>query len=522
MMARISLPVALLFACLLPLGSLAQDLPIEISDDGKEVVVLAPSPTDETVVRGRSFVPYGSAPDWSNTLRMQVGGLQVADMNGDGWPDVVVGCYHSNSFPAYPDWENLIYFNIEGELETDPSWISADEVSTGDIQVALINDDDYLDVFAANGGSSTAHSVIYWGGPDGPSTTPGWFSAEPGGAWNNYALPFDFDHDGDVDVFTANQGFGQFDPYRPMFLFLNTDGVLATVPTWQSAETSIQGFLAFADHDGDGWEDLAVSKWVNFESGIYKNLAGIMATTPVWTTGDDDSDKGVAWADVDGNDWPDLALGHDPTQLWTNDGGALATTWTSSASYHGHSDMRFCDVDLDGDQDLAETHFSDGKVHIYLNQDGVLDSAPSWTYDSSSVGTAIAFGLINDDIWPDLVVGNSGEPCVKVFYSQAVSAVEGGQTPSPLVSEVRCYPNPFNPETMIHFRLEAGAQVSLQVFNARGEKIRTLLEGSLSAGPQTVSWHGRDDHGQLVTSGVYFYRIETEGFAKTGRMALVR
>jgi hypothetical protein len=522
MKARILLPVALVFICLMSFAGLAQEHPIEISSDGKETVVLTPSATDETVIRGRSSVPYGSAPDWSNTLRMQVGGLQVADMNGDGWPDVVVGCYHSNSFPPYDDWENLIYFNNGSELETDPSWISTDEVSTGDIQVALINDDVYPDVFAANGGSTTAHSVIYWGGPGGPSTTGGWFSAEPGGAWNNYAMPFDFDHDGDMDVFTANQGFSQFDAHRPMFMSLNTDGVLATVPTWQSAEASLQNFLAFADYDGDGWEDLAVSKWVNFESGIYKNLAGVMATVPVWTTGDDDSDKGIAWADVDGNDWPDLALGHDPTQLWTNDAGALSMTWTSTATYHGHSDMRFHDVDLDGDQDLAETHFSDGKVHIYLNQDGVLDSAPSWTYDSSSVGTAIAFGLINDDIWPDLVVGNSGEPCVKVFYSQAVSAVDEDRTPQALVSDLRCFPNPFNPETMISFRLEASAQVDLQVFNARGEKVRTLFEGMLSAGEQSVPWHGRDDHGQLVTSGVYFYHLKTGGFTKTGQMTLVR
>jgi hypothetical protein len=201
-------------------------------------------------------------------------------------------------------------------------------------------------------------------------------------------------------------------------VFYNDDGVLNPVPGWQSEELSIQGFLAFADYDGDGWEDLAVSKWVNFESGIYKNDAGTLQTRPVWTTGDDDSDKGVAWADVDDNGWPDLALGHDPTLLYGNDAGNLAVVWSSGATYFGHSDIRFCDVDRDGDPDLAETHFSDGKVHIYLNRDGVLDTAPSWTYDSSSVGTAIAFGDITGDGWPDLIVGNSGEPCVKVFYAQ--------------------------------------------------------------------------------------------------------
>ena len=403
--------------CVCVMPAQAQARQIEVSDDGLQTVVVEKSPTDNTVTISRAGVPYGAAPDWENDLRRQVGGLQVVDMNGDGSLDVVVGCYHSNSYPPYEEWENLIYYNIGGELETSPSWVSTDEVSTGDVQVADIDGDTYPDIFAANGEGFSHPSVIYWGSPTGPSTTPGWSSAEPGGAWNNYAVLFDFDHDDDIDVLTANQGVSP-DPYRPMYMFINTDGVLATVPSWQSAESSIQGFLAVADYDGDGWEDVAVSKWVNFESGIYKNAGGTLQTTPIWTTGDDDSDKGVAWADVDGNDWPDLALGHDPTQLWSNDTGTLSVTWTSGATYFGHQDIRFYDVDRDGDPDLAETHFSDGKVHIYLNNSGTLETTPSWTYDSSSVSTAIAFGDINGDNWPDLVVGNSGDPSVMVFYAQ--------------------------------------------------------------------------------------------------------
>jgi len=389
---------------------------IEVSDDGHETVILSQDQGDGFVTRSDE-VPYGTAPDWQNSLRRQVGGLQAADMDGDGTIDLVVGCYSSNSYPPYPDWENLIYFNTGTELEADPSWVSTDEVSTGDVQVGDIDGDGYLDVFAANGGYAMDYSVIYFGGVGGPSTSPGWHSAEPGRAWNNYARLFDIDHDGDLDVVTANQGNDPSDPYRPIYVFFNHGGTLATTPGWQSAESSIQNFLDFADYDGDGWEDLAVSKWVNFESGVYRNAAGTLQTAPAWTTGNDDDDKGVAWADVDGNGWPDLALGHDPTRLYTNDSGTLALGWSSGASYFGHSDLRFCDIDRDGDMDLAEVHFSDGKTHIYLNRNGVLDSAPSWTYDASPVGTAIAFGDYNGDHWPDLAIGYSGEPCIVVFYN---------------------------------------------------------------------------------------------------------
>lgn len=404
---------------LLAIGPAAQaQLRVEVSDDGLEAVTMPAVEVGRLVHRGPSPVPYGSTPDWQNTLRRQVGGLQAVDVDGDGDVDVVVGCYISNSFPPYDDWHNLIYRNTGSALEADPSWISSDQVSTGDVQVGLINADLLPDVFAANGGSSLSPSVIYFGAMGGPSTSPGWASAD--NAWNNYAVLQDVDHDGDVDVFTANQGNSQQDPYRPMYGFLNDAGTLPTSPSWQSDETSIQNFLAFADYDGDDWEDLAVSKWANFESGIYKSAAGSLQTAPVWTTGDTDTDKGVAWADVDGNHWPDLALGHDPTRLYSNDTGVLTLDWFSTAAFFGHSDLRFADVDGDGDQDLAEIHFSNGQVHVYVNNGGVLDSAPSWTYDSAGAGTAIAFGDINGDQRLDLIVGNSGDPSVMVFYNQGV------------------------------------------------------------------------------------------------------
>ncbi|MGD8454477.1 MAG: FG-GAP-like repeat-containing protein [Phycisphaerae bacterium] len=416
--------IGLFVVVVLAIGSVhAQVDRWEVSDDGQETVQLRPAPTDGTVTRGDRDVPYGTTPDWQNNLRVQVGGLQAVDVNGDGLVDVVVGCYHSQSYPPYPDWENLIYFNIGGQLEANPSWISTDELSTTDVQVADINRDTYLDVFAANGDFAMSPSVIYWGSPTGPSTTPGWFSQEPGLAWTIGSVLFDFDHDGDIDLVTGNEGNSPDDPYRPMYAFFNDSGTLATVPGWQSAETSIQNALAFGDYDGDGWEDLAVSKWANFSSAVYRNVAGSLQNVSVWTTGDTNSDKGIAWADVDGNNWPDLALGRSPTRLYSNTGGTLTLAWEATATYFGHSELRFCDVDRDGDDDLAEIHFSNGHVRIYLNRDGVLDSVPTWVYDSAGAGTALAFGDINGDQWPDLVVGNSGDPSVMVFYAHVPYAV---------------------------------------------------------------------------------------------------
>jgi hypothetical protein len=497
--------------------------PVEISDDGRLRVQPVPTATDGRVIVRDAGVPYGAEPDWQNDLRRQVGALQVADLDGDGWNDVVVGCYISNSYPPYEHWENLVYFNTGGALEVSPSWVSADEVSTGDVQVADLDGDGHLDIFAANGGGLSSPSVVYRGGPDGPDPAPDWSSAEPDGAWNNYALPVDLDGDGDIDVVTANQGAGQYDPYRPLYLFENTGDGLQPVPAWQSQEESLQNFLAAGDWDQDGWPEVAVSKWSGFASGILDNAAGDLADVPVWTTGDTDSDKGVAFADIDGDGWLDLALGHDPTQLWRNQAGTMSLVWQSEAPYHGPSDLRVCDVDQDGDPDLAECHFSDGRVHVYLNRGGSLDIVPSWTYDSPTVGTAIAFGDLNGDQWPDLVVGNSGEPCVKVFLAEPTT------TPAPTPAALAAarllgnWPNPFNPATEIAFTLSGSGPVTLTVHDAAGRHVRTLLAGrSHGAGEHRVRWDGRDARGRPAPAGIYLARLRTDGGQDTARLALVK
>jgi len=84
------------------------------------------------------------------------------------------------------------------------------------------------------------------------------------------------------------------------------------------------------------------------------------------------------------------------------------------------------------------------------------------------------------------------------------------------------FPNPFNPTTKIEFVLSKSGQVKIEIFNILGEKVKTLTDQYLKAGHQMIEWDGKDDLGKEVTSGVYFYRLQTEDLTETKKMVLLR
>ncbi|MFQ5632077.1 MAG: FlgD immunoglobulin-like domain containing protein [bacterium] len=84
------------------------------------------------------------------------------------------------------------------------------------------------------------------------------------------------------------------------------------------------------------------------------------------------------------------------------------------------------------------------------------------------------------------------------------------------------FPNPFNPETSIRFRIPANSEVVLKIYNALGQEIRTLMEQKLEAGYHSMVWDGRDALGNTVPSGTYFYKLQTATFSQVKRMSLVR
>ncbi len=84
------------------------------------------------------------------------------------------------------------------------------------------------------------------------------------------------------------------------------------------------------------------------------------------------------------------------------------------------------------------------------------------------------------------------------------------------------YPNPFNPQTIIQYGLPYDCDVEIAIYNILGQKIKTLVNEHQQAGRRRKAWDGRNENGEEVSSGIYFYRIKAGEFVQTKKMAVLK
>ncbi len=120
---------------------------------------------------------------------------------------------------------------------------------------------------------------------------------------------------------------------------------------------------------------------------------------------------------------------------------------------------------------------------------------------------------------------------VQFFGPVSITIIEEDPEVPPSVYEVTAldgnYPNPFNPETTIRYSLGGMAgetePVSIVIYNTRGQKVRTLIDGLEEPGQdKTVVWNGTDDYGKPVSNGVYLYRLRTDNRSQVRKMLMMK
>ncbi|MFO7896816.1 MAG: T9SS type A sorting domain-containing protein, partial [Candidatus Cloacimonadales bacterium] len=275
---------------------------------------------------------------------------------------------------------------------------------------------------------------------------------------NEVYLPWDTDNDGEADEY--------YD-----------DGSLAFFSGWpiyfHDNDTAFHE-NSFYIVNGDGgrvvavWQDGLRNKYA--QDGIegyeeYIEVADIMIAVS--------NDHGATWSDailLNNIDTPELA-GMKPAYVYPGD------VIENLGGGHGRLHLMFYDDNSFG-----------SSVHGFGNADG---------------GTMMYTAL---DIDFEDVINNSD--------NNAVAPVLG--------TLAQNYPNPFNPTTTISYDLQTAGDVTLEVYNTKGQLINTLVDESQTAGTHSVVWDGTSTRGDELSSGVYFYKIKSGKFTSTKKMILLK
>jgi len=164
-------------------------------------------------------------------------------------------------------------------------------------------------------------------------------------------------------------------------------------------------------------------------------------------------------------------------------------------------------------------------IALLDNQPGIVGSSSSAFYHKPTTGYR-SIRIFNDDsrLYPlNLVTGSSitSVPNIRIFYDRSNSHNEDVNPPktSKLLTN---YPNPFNPSTNIAFELDKTTPVTLEVYNIKGQRVKTFPSNVYTSGKHTITWNGTDDSGHPVTSGVYFYRMQTDEYIGVRKMLLLK
>jgi hypothetical protein len=301
----------------------------------------------------------------------------------------------------------VYYNNGDGTFPTIADWQSDDIAYNGHLDIADVNGDGWPDIAVSYLGrfSSTGPIArIYLNNAGVLSSLAVWNSSIIG---NAFGVDFgDMNNDGRPDLAVATGWSYSPQNYYYNYVYLNSGGMLESTPSWISDDMNHYLGCHWVDADNDGWLDLAYIG-TDQDTMIYRNTGGILETTPSWQTSDSPNQDGIMLTsgDVTLDGYKDLfatdniQIGGDGRfkQYTGLPGGFFESTY--SWSYYGGYGSAVALADVNGDDllDLATGAWWDN-TNIFFNTGTGLSTNPSWISGVTSVIEKIVFG----DVGPTL------------------------------------------------------------------------------------------------------------------------
>ncbi len=467
------------------------------------------------------------------------------DFDNDGFLDLVLTGNAGDLFNFTP--QSILYRNDQNGGFI-PDAFSLAGVSFGGAQFADYDNDNDLDLVLSGVGSSDYVATIYQNN-DGvfQDIAPGFLGMNRSRtAWGDY------DNDGDLDVIFGGQAGGVSATSAQMY---RNDGAGQFTPITFSGDTlpplGVPSF-DWGDYDNDGDLDLLTTGQIGIlatrYSAIFRNdgndtfTAQTQSLVPV-RTGD------ARWGDYDNDGDLDIMIcGTDTTggfgeyifKLYRNElqspntapaapGGLNATVnrRTVTLSWSAASDAETPQTALSYNIRIGTAPWlSDVYSPMAAANDG-FRKLPA--IGNTNYNTSWRVRDLPDGIYYWAVQTIDGTLSGSAFSEEgtfAVGGVTGIEENASRPSRYQLYsnfPNPFNPETTIRYDLPEMAVISLKIYNAAGALVNTLLsERQQPAGSYQLKWDGRNLTGDILPSGIYFYRLAADQFTQTRKMILLK